>query len=176
MMWNNGVKCITLTLSALFLFDQTNSSDCGCNKVSRSSNDKKEFLSEDTSDRSCPISDVKKTEKFSQMALIKSGEYEIGTDQPVFVADGEAPARYVYLDEFYMDLYEVSNQDFLDFVLSSNYTTEAEKFGNSFVFSFSLSNEIKSKITQVVASTPWWMPVENASWHHPEGPDSDLKS
>ena len=174
-MWNSFVNCVTLPLCALFLCHQTYSSDCGCDKLSRSTNNQNE-LSDDAID-SCPVSDDgKKTGKYHHMTLIKQGEYEIGTDQPVFEADGEAPARTVYLDDFYMDLYEVSNQDFLDFVLSSNYTTEAEKFGNSFVFSFSLSNETRSQISHVVAAAPWWMPVSSAMWKHPEGPDSNIES
>lgn len=39
------------------------------------------------------------------MELIDGGEYEIGTDEPVFEADGEAPARLVLLDDFYLDKY-----------------------------------------------------------------------
>ena len=167
-------KCCILLCSLFLLYGQADSSDCGCDKLIRSSNNKNDIL-EDKIDGACTIFDGKKTGNYNHMALIKNGEYEIGTDQPVFVADGEAPARIVYLDEFYIDLYEVSNQDFLDFVLSSNYTTEAEKFGNSFVFSFSLSNDTRSKIQQVVAAAPWWMPVANATWQHPEGPDSSIQ-
>jgi len=106
------------------------------------------------------------------MVLVRGGIYEIGTDEPVFIADGESPARSVYLDDYFIDIYEVSNQDFADFVEISNFVTEAEKFGSSFVFEGILSDETKSKISKVVASAPWWMPVANASWKFPEGPNS----
>jgi len=108
------------------------------------------------------------------MALIKGGVFEIGTDEPVFVADGETPARPVELDDFYIDLYEVSNQDFKTFVELTGYVTEAEKFGNSFVFETILDDETKAEVTQVVAAAPWWANIPNATWDKPEGPKSSL--
>ena len=38
----------------------------------------------------------------AQMVAINGGSYEVGTDDPVFVADGEAPLRPVILNQFYM--------------------------------------------------------------------------
>jgi sulfatase modifying factor 1 len=108
------------------------------------------------------------------MVLVKGGIYEIGTDEPVFIADGESPARSVYLDDYFIDKHEVSNQDFAEFVKISNFVTDAEKFGSSFVFEGILSDETKSKISKVVASAPWWMPVTNASWKFPEGLTSSI--
>ena len=109
-----------------------------------------------------------------EMVLVTRGIYEIGTDEPVFIVDGESPARSVYLDDFFIDIHAVSNQDFAEFVKISNFVTEAEKFGSSFVFEGILSDEVKSKISKVVASAPWWMPVTNASWKFPEGPASSI--
>ena len=107
------------------------------------------------------------------MELVESGEYLIGTDEPVFEADGEAPARPVQLDAFYIDKYEVSNAAFAKFVSATGYETEAEKFGTSFVFEGILSKETKSAISQAVAGAPWWLPVP-ASWSRPEGPISSI--
>ena len=114
------------------------------------------------------------TRSNEEMVLVTGGIYEIGTDEPVFIADGESPARLVYLDDFFIDIHAVSNQDFAEFVKISNFVTEAEKFGSSFVFEAILSDEAKSKISKVVASAPWWMPVTNASWKFPEGPASSI--
>ena len=124
-MWFN-CDCVEIVALSSLLFVLTVASDCGCSgKLSRSSSDS---LLKNSIDETCPVNTGAKTEKYTHnMALIEPGEYEIGTDNPVFVTDGEAPARTVYLDEFYMDLYEVSNQDFADFVKFRNYTTEAEK-------------------------------------------------
>jgi sulfatase modifying factor 1 len=66
----------------------------------------------------------------------------MGTDVPIFVADGEAPARRVSMSPFYLDVHEVSNAEFNRFVLETGYVTEAETFGNSFVMESFLSDEV----------------------------------
>jgi len=108
------------------------------------------------------------------MVLISGGTFTIGTDKPVFLADGESPERSVTLDSFYLDKYEVTNSKFQKFTLSSGYVTEAEKFGNSFVADYFLSDAVKKDIQQAVAGAPWWLPVEGADWRHPEGIHTNL--
>ncbi|KAB7506718.1 Sulfatase-modifying factor 1 [Armadillidium nasatum] len=81
-----------------------------------------------------------------EMVVIEEGNYFMGTNEPIFHADGEGPLREVY----------------------------AEKFGDSFVLERDLSEATKSKIHQAVAAAPWWLPVKGANWRHPEGPDSSL--
>lgn len=109
-----------------------------------------------------------------KMVRINAGAYFIGTNDPVFVADGEGPKREVILDSFYIDKFEVSNEEFTAFVSTTGYTTEAENFGDSFVFEGLLAQNIKSKIDKVVAQAPWWLPVKKASWLHPEGPGTNI--
>lgn len=109
------------------------------------------------------------------MELIPGGTYFIGTNKPFIIADGEGPEREVHLNSFFIDKYEVSNEYFQNFVKSTGYITEAEKFNDSFVFEMLISNKIKSTIAQAVAAAPWWLPVKGANWKHPEGPDSNLK-
>lgn len=53
----------------------------------------------------------------------------MGTDDPQIKQDGEAPARRVSIDAFYMDAYEVSNADFEKFVNSTGYLTEVIGLG-----------------------------------------------
>ena len=98
----------------------------------------------------------------------------MGTDNPIFPQDGEGPSRRTQVSDFLIHKYEVSNQDFLQFVQETGYVTEAEKFGNSFVLEMLLSERVKSTITQAVMNAPWWLPVEEASWMLPEGEDSDI--
>lgn len=98
----------------------------------------------------------------------------MGTDTPIFHADGEGPARRVTLPDYYLDVHEVSNNEFGLFVDQTSYVTEAEKFGNSFVPEYFLSKETLGKITQAVQGAQWWLPVDKADWKHPEGPDSDI--
>ena len=59
-----------------------------------------------------------------QMVLISGGEFLMGTDDPGIPADGEGPQRPVYVDSFYMDVQEVTNQQFQSFVRASGYVTE----------------------------------------------------
>ncbi|XP_008305224.1 formylglycine-generating enzyme [Stegastes partitus] len=110
----------------------------------------------------------------SQMVWISGGEFLMGTDDPAIPADGEGPQRWVHVDSFYMDIQEVTNQQFQSFISVTGYVTEAEKFGDSFVFEGILSEPVKSQITQAVAAAPWWLPVKGANWRHPEGPDSNI--
>ncbi|XP_036875269.1 formylglycine-generating enzyme isoform X3 [Manis javanica] len=110
----------------------------------------------------------------TKMVRIPAGVFTMGTDDPQIKQDGEAPARRVAVDAFYMDAYEVSNAEFEKFVNSTGYLTEAEKFGDSFVFEGMLSEQVKSDIQQAVAAAPWWLPVKGANWRHPEGPDSTI--
>ena len=46
-----------------------------------------------------------------------------------FPADGEGPVREVTLDAFYVDVYPVTNFQFLEFIRATGYQTEAERFG-----------------------------------------------
>lgn len=115
-----------------------------------------------------------KEEKTKKMFKINAGTYSIGTNNPVFIADGEGPKREVILDSFYIDKFEVSNEEFATFVRTTGYITEAESFGDSFVFEGLLTQNIKDKINETVVQAPWWTPVKQASWQHPEGSDSNI--
>jgi sulfatase modifying factor 1 len=109
------------------------------------------------------------------MARVAAGTYTIGTDAQVFPADREGPARAVTLPAFYMDVHEVSNNEFGLFVEQTKYVTEAETFGNSFVADYYVSEEVKAGISQAVAAAPWWLPVDGATWRRPEGIGSDIQ-
>ena len=53
--------------------------------------------------------------------------FMMGTDDPNDVSiggDGETPARFVTLDPFSLDKYEVSNGEFAEFVKETGYITE----------------------------------------------------
>lgn len=69
-----------------------------------------------------------------QMVLIPGGVFKMGTNNPVIPADGEDPARWVQLDDFYMDVYEVTNAEFEHFVLANDYITEVRKLHIVFLF------------------------------------------
>ncbi|XP_033822697.1 formylglycine-generating enzyme [Periophthalmus magnuspinnatus] len=112
--------------------------------------------------------------KSSEMVLVPGGEFLMGTDSPGVPADGEGPQRLVHIDPFFMDVQEVTNRQFQSFVNATGYVTEAEKFGDSFVFEGILSEAVKHEISQAVAAAPWWLPVKGANWRRPEGKDSNI--
>lgn len=108
------------------------------------------------------------------IVLVPGGNLKIGTNA-ADGRDGESPARAVKVETFKMDKYPVTNSDFREFVRMQKYKTEAQTFGWSFVFQDFVSGEMKSKITQRIASAPWWLPVEKAFWRQPSGPNSTIK-
>lgn len=61
------------------------------------------------------------------MVAIPGGVFTMGTDEPEIQQDGEWPARRVYVNSFYMDQYEVSNEEFERFVNSTGYLTEVRR-------------------------------------------------
>jgi sulfatase modifying factor 1 len=54
---------------------------------------------------------------------------------------------------------QTNNAEFAEFVTATNYKTDSEKFGWSFVFVLQVSPELNAKITQSVRDAPWWLPV-----------------
>lgn len=116
-----------------------------------------------------------KEEVLSKMSLIPGGEYIVGTDKPVIVADREGPARKVALKPFYIDKYEVSNEEFATFAAATGYKSEAELFGDSFVFTLFLNESVKKELEDYrVLQAPWWYKVTGASWMQPEGEGSSF--
>jgi serine/threonine-protein kinase len=91
-----------------------------------------------------------------QMVFIPSGNFRMGSNAG---PDFEKPEHTVWLDAFWMDRTEVSNQQFERFVKESAYQTDAELAGWSYVFDLSSGK---------------WSKMTGASWRHPQGPASNL--
>ena len=171
-----GIVCQTLCSSIVSGADEKcspESGSCGCS--SAINRERKTEDREDVNEARQFKVNADGTSTTNRMILIKGGVYTMGTDLPIFVADGEAPARRVDISSFYMDVHEVSNEDFKMFVKDTEHKTEAETFGDSFVMENYLSEETKGTITQAVKDAPWWLPVKGAYWAKPEGPDSDVE-
>lgn len=146
--------------------------NCGCG----SDRETKAGVEEQTGDAdvcAAPADGQSKTSS-EPMVFVKGQNFTIGTDKPVIIADGESPSRSVYLDSYFIDKYEVSNLEFKTFVDETGYKTEAETFGDSFVFQLFLSKKTLKTITQAVKDAPWWVPVKGACWKHSEGGDSNI--
>lgn len=152
-------------------------SDCGCSNTNREERAAKYERSEESeveSDK--PDSILKHASEYDKMSLIPGGKYLIGTNEPVFEDDKEGPEREVELKRFYLDKYEVSNSDFQDFVKQTGYVTEAEKFGDSFVFKILISPGVQQEYEDFrVLQAPWWYKVKDVNWKQPEGVGSSIK-
>jgi formylglycine-generating enzyme required for sulfatase activity len=102
---------------------------------------------------------------------IPGGTATLGTDAPVFRADGEGPARRVTIRSFRMDAHAVTNRRFAAFVAATGHVTEAERFGWSYVFRPFIPAGIAAPAPE---GTPWWGQVQGACWAAPEGPASSI--
>jgi formylglycine-generating enzyme len=110
------------------------------------------------------------------LITLPGGEFLMGTnDKTGFPADGEGPVRKVFIKPFAIDQYAVTNKQFGEFVNGTNYITEAEKYGWSFVFHLLVSEAAKKSVKNSVHGSPWWFVVDGANWRHPEGPDSTIE-
>jgi formylglycine-generating enzyme required for sulfatase activity len=121
------------------------------------------------------VKSSRKEHHTEEMIHIPGGEFLMGTEAKyAFLADGEGPIRNVKVNSFLMDQYAVTNLKFKEFVEATNYKTEAERYGWSFVFHKFVSENTAKRVKQVVSKASWWHVVEGANWAHPEGPDSDI--
>ena len=112
------------------------------------------------------------------MVRLEGGDFLMGSVSPeVFEADGEGPVRHVTLRPFYVDVHTVSVADFRRFVAQAGYTTDAERFGWSFVFRNHLPRKYADRLarTRAVVGLEWWIAVPSARWDRPEGERSDVK-
>lgn len=105
----------------------------------------------------------------------------VGDDIP----QDELPLHDVKLDGFWIDKYEVTNEEFAKFVKATGYVTVAErplsaKTTPGLLPEFegkgiSLCFRTPQPGEQVDSSLQWWEPVIGANWQHPTGAGSDIK-
>lgn len=96
-------------------------------------------------------------------------------DSDAWQADGEGPVREVLLSPFEIAECAVTNAQFTEFIQTTNYVTEAERFGWSYVFHKHVAGKARKSARGVAAPTPWWMGIEGAFWKQPEGPGSNIR-
>lgn len=110
-----------------------------------------------------------------RMVRLPGGQFMMGTDSDVgFPADGEGPVRQVTIDPFYIDVHAVTNAEFLQFVRATDYITDAERYGWSFVFENFVESADSEHILQRIPDASWWIAIEGASWLRPYGPNSSV--
>jgi len=111
------------------------------------------------------------------MVSLEGGLFLMGTDSPeAWIQDGEGPVREVTLPPFHIDVCAVTNRQFEEFVSSTNYQTEAERFGWSYVFHLLVPKAVvKRGAARTLPGLDWWLGVEGACWRRPEGPGSNVR-
>ena len=92
----------------------------------------------------------------SKMIFIKGGNFIFGNDNGL---ERERPEQEVIVQSFLIDKNLVTVNDFRNFVTSTNYKSEAEKFGNAIVFIDSINT---------------WKLIDGASWEYPLGNSNPL--
>jgi len=125
------------------------------------------------------------------MVFIKSGTFMMGGDNKQADPD-EFPKHKVHLDGFWMDITEVTNSQFQEFVEATHYVTTAEKKpdweemkktlppgtpkpADSVMVAASLVFHPTSGPVDLHDYGQWWNWVKGADWKHPEGPGSNIK-
>lgn len=125
------------------------------------------------------------------MSFIPGGEFSMGSnveDESLCSIKGvtkdAAPVHRVYVDGFYMDQTEVTNEQFEAFVKATGYITLAEKKPTREEYpDISLDKLIAgsavftptSEVVELNNYMQWWTYVGGADWRHPEGPLSSIK-
>ncbi|RZC37930.1 sulfatase-modifying factor 1 [Asbolus verrucosus] len=148
--------------------------DCGC-QLNRNAQCNSDEPHNKYSKIQNEVDNNNKETSFENMALIEAATFEMGTNKPVFESDHEGPARNVTVNSFYLDMYEVSNQNFREFIEKTGYQTEAEIFGDSFIFEMLVPESERDKYKDFRAvQAPWWIKMKGVSWKHPEGEGSTI--
>lgn len=102
---------------------------------------------------------------------IPGGEALQGTNQPMTPLDEESPCKTKQLHSFRMMQCAVTNELFEAFVNDTDYVTDAERFGWSFVFQPQSSSADNKQ--EYVAGSPWWRKVTGANWRQVNGPSKE---
>lgn len=125
------------------------------------------------------------------MVWIEGGTFLMGAQDQEGRAD-EYPSHQVKVKSFWMDITEVTNADFQQFIDATGYITTAEKAPDW--------NELKKQLPPGTPKPPdsllvaaslvfvkqpagsglgdpsiWWTWKKGANWRHPQGPGSDIK-
>ena len=125
------------------------------------------------------------------MVWIPGGEFSMGSPdtRQTMCGGHEAmsdarPIHRVYIDGFWMDETEVTNEQFEKFVRATHYITIAEQTPKAADFPGAPpENLVPGSLLFTPTSAPvslndyrqWWRYEKGANWRHPEGPDSNLK-
>ncbi len=117
----------------------------------------------------------------NDMVWIGGGSFLMGSEEG---QPDEKPVHEVTVGGFWMDRYEVTNEQFEKFIKATGYVTIAERKPKQEDFPDAPPEAL---VPGAIVFTPppgdvplhnhmaWWRYVPGANWRHPEGPESDLK-
>jgi formylglycine-generating enzyme required for sulfatase activity len=106
--------------------------------------------------------------------LIPEGQYTVGAKKPVKF---ETKEKTVFLNEFFVGKYPVTNALFETFVDKTGYRTTAEKAGYGIVYQGKYYRETNKKTgfkTSIYKSGNKYDIVKGACWYKPSGPNSSI--
>jgi sulfatase modifying factor 1 len=125
------------------------------------------------------------------MVWIPGGEFSMGAQDPHDMHDAvgmqatseSRPVHRVFVDAFWMDATEVTNEQFAIFVKATGYVTVAEQIPRAEDFPGAPAATLVPG--SVIFSPPkhpvpltdpyqWWADINGANWRHPLGPDSSI--
>jgi formylglycine-generating enzyme required for sulfatase activity len=127
------------------------------------------------------------------MVWIPGGEFSMGCTLPsegictaatIHSVEDAKPIHRVYVDGFWMDKTDVTNDQFEKFVLATGYKTIAEIAPSREEFpTVPPENLVPGSTVFTPTSEPvsldnmllWWRYQPGADWRHPTGPQSDIK-
>ena len=127
------------------------------------------------------------------MVWIPGGEFSMGCKVPstgfctaatMNAVNDAQPIHRVYVDGFWMDKTDVTNEEFAKFVRATGYVTVAEVAPTKEQFpTVPPENLVAGSVVFTPTTQPvplndysqWWRYVKGANWRHPTGPDSDLQ-
>ena len=95
---------------------------------------------------------VEKVKDLVEMVYFGGGNIMIGSNEG---PEQVKPAHEVFVDPFYLDKHPVTVAQFREFVESTGYKTDAEKFGDAGVFNYQIQQ---------------WQLLKGATWEYPLGP------
>ena len=124
------------------------------------------------------------------MVLIPAGKYTMGANN-TGAYENEYPSFKVKISSFWIDIHEVTNRQFSEFVESTGYITVAERVidwdqmketlppgtlkpPDSLLLPGSLVFKKVLGPVGISDETQWWEWKIGANWKHPEGPESSI--
>ena len=107
------------------------------------------------------------------MVRCKGGRFIMGID----TADSRdsLAQQAVEVREFFLDKTTVTNEQFRAFRKATNYQTDSQSFGWSFVLELFATEEARAITNQTVKDATHWLAVPGATWRSPLGPGSGIK-